>query len=73
VAIVCLVLGTSLVLDVVAIAFFTLHDAMDGARGAVLTIVCEAMSKFSLFALAVALVDVGAGVATAPVLVEVSA
>jgi hypothetical protein len=46
---------------------------MDGARGAVLTIVCEAMSKFSLFALAVALVDVGAGVATAPVLVEVSA
>jgi hypothetical protein len=28
-----LVLGTSLVLDIVTIALFTLHDAMDGARG----------------------------------------
>jgi NADH:ubiquinone oxidoreductase subunit K len=72
-AVVRLVLGMSLVLDVVAIAFFTLHDAMDGTRGAVLTIVVEATSKVSLFALAVALVDVAVGVATVPVLVEVGA
>jgi hypothetical protein len=39
-------------------------------RGAVLTIVLEVMSKLSLFVLTVALVDVAAGVATAPVLVE---
>jgi hypothetical protein len=31
VAVVCLVLGTSPVLDVVAVALLTLHDAMDGA------------------------------------------
>jgi hypothetical protein len=61
------------VLDVVAIAFFTLHDPMDGARGAVLAIVVEATSKLSLFALAVALVDVVASIATALVLVEVGA
>jgi hypothetical protein len=73
VAVVRLVLGTSPVLDVVAIAFFTLHDAMDGARGTVLTIVVDATSKFSLFALAVAQVDVAAGIVTAPVLVEVGA
>jgi hypothetical protein len=71
VAVVRLVLGTSPVLDVVAIAFFTLHDAMDGARGALLTIKVEATSKFSLFALTVALVDEAAGVAIAPVLIEV--
>jgi hypothetical protein len=34
VAVVRLVLSTSPVLDVVAIAIFTLHDVMDGARGA---------------------------------------
>jgi hypothetical protein len=34
-------------------------------------IVIEVTSKFSLFALAVALVNVAAGVATAPVLVEI--
>jgi hypothetical protein len=73
VVVVRLVLGTSPVLDVVAITFFMLHDAMDGARGAILTIVVEATSKFSLFALAVALVDVAAGVTTAPILVEVGA
>jgi hypothetical protein len=71
VAVVCLVLGTPPVLDVVAIALFALHDPMDGARRAVLTIVVEATSKLSLLALAVALVDVAASVATAPVLVEV--
>jgi hypothetical protein len=54
-----------------AIAFFTLHDAMNGARGVVLTIVVEVTSKFSLFALAVVLVDVAAGVMTTRVLVEV--
>jgi hypothetical protein len=41
--------------------------------GAVLTIVVEATSKFYLFALAVALVNVAVGVATALVLVEVGA
>jgi hypothetical protein len=56
-----------------AIAFFTLHDAMNGARGVVLTIVVEVTSKFSLFALAVALVDVAAGVMTTRFLVEVGA
>jgi hypothetical protein len=63
VAIVYLVLSTSPVLDVVAITIFMLHDAMDGTRGAVLTIIVEATSKLSLFALAVALVDVVASVA----------
>jgi hypothetical protein len=72
-AAVYLVLGMPPVLDVVAIAFFTLHDSMDGARGAVLAIVVEATSKLSLFALAVALVDVVASIATALVLVEVGA
>jgi hypothetical protein len=33
------VLGTSSVLDVVTITLFTLHDAVDGVRGAVLTII----------------------------------
>jgi hypothetical protein len=55
----------------VAIAFFALHDPMNGARGAVLTIVVEATLKFSLFVHAVVLVDVAAGVVTMPVLVEV--
>jgi hypothetical protein len=63
----------SSVFHVVAIAFFALHDLMEGARGGVLTIVIEATSKFSLFALVVALVNVAAGVATAPVLIKVGA
>jgi hypothetical protein len=67
------VLGTPPILDVVVIAFFALHDPMDGARGGVLAIVVEVTSKFSLFTLTVALVDLAAGVATAPVLVEVGA
>jgi hypothetical protein len=71
--VVCLVLCTPPVLDVVAIAFFALHDPMDGARGGVPAIIVEATSKFSLFAVTVALVDVAAGIATAPVLVEVGA
>jgi hypothetical protein len=70
-AVVCLVLGTPPVLDIVAITFFVIHDLMDGAQGVVLAIVVEATSELSLFALAVALVDVATSVATAPVLVEV--
>jgi hypothetical protein len=73
VVVVRLVLSALSVLNVVAIAFFMLHDAMDGARGAVLMIVVEATSKLSLSALAVALVDVAASVVAAPVLIEVSA
>jgi hypothetical protein len=73
VAVICFILSASPVLDVVAIAFFALHDLMDGAQGAVLAIVFEATSKFSLFTLVVALVDVAAGIATALVVVEVSA
>jgi hypothetical protein len=57
----------------VAVAFFALHDPMDGARGAVLAVVVEATSELSLFAIAVALVDVATSVATTQVLVEVGA
>jgi hypothetical protein len=46
---------------------------MDGARGARLAIVVEAAPELSLFTLAMALVDVSASVATAPVLVEFGA
>jgi hypothetical protein len=70
-AVVGLELGTLPVLDAVALAFFALHDLMNGARGVVLAIVVEAMSKLSLLALAVALVDVDASVAVAPVLIDV--
>jgi hypothetical protein len=73
VVVVCLVLGTSSVLDVVVIALFTLHDAMDGARGVVLAIVVQTTSELPLLALAMALVDVPTSVAAAPVLVEVGA
>jgi hypothetical protein len=44
---------------------------MDGTQGGVLMIIVEVTSKLSLFTLAVVLVDVAAGVVTAPVLVEV--
>jgi hypothetical protein len=73
VAVVCLVLGTAPVLDVVAIALFGLHDPMDGARGAILVIIVEATSNLSLLVLTVVLVDVAASIATALVLVEVGA
>jgi hypothetical protein len=72
-AVVCLVLGTPPVLDVVVVMFLALHDPMDGARGAVLAIVVEATLELSLFALAVALVDVAMSVATTLVLAEVGA
>jgi hypothetical protein len=73
VAVVFLVLGTSLVLDVVALALLALHDLVDAARRTVLTVVVEATSEFPLLALAVMLVDVAAGVVIASVLVEVCA
>jgi hypothetical protein len=57
----------------VALAFFALHDLMNGARGAILAIIVEATSKLSLFTLAVARVDVATSVATALVLVDVGA
>jgi hypothetical protein len=72
-AVVYPVLGMPLVLDIVAIAFFALHDTMDGARGGVLAIVVELTSELSLIALMVALVDVAVSVATALVLFEISA
>jgi hypothetical protein len=73
VAVVFLVLGTSLVLDVVSLALLALHDLVDAARRTVLTVVVEATSEFPLLALAVMLVDVAAGVVIASVLVEVCA
>jgi hypothetical protein len=74
VAVVRLVLSTSPVLDVVAIAFFILHDVMYNAQGGgVLTIVVEVTSKLSLFALTVALFYVAASVAITPVLTKVGA
>jgi hypothetical protein len=71
VAVVFLVLGAPPVLDVVALALLALHDPVDAAWRTVLVIAVEATSHLSLLALAVALVDVTAGIATTPVLVEV--
>jgi hypothetical protein len=68
VVVVFLVLGTPPVLDVVALA---LHDPVDAKWRAVLAIVVEATTQLLLLALAVMLVDVTAGIATVPVLVEV--
>jgi hypothetical protein len=51
-AVVYLVLGTPPVLDVVAVAFLSLHYPVDGTRGAVLVIIVKATSEVSLFALA---------------------
>jgi hypothetical protein len=70
VAVVFLILGTSPVLDVVALA---LHDLVDAAWRTVLAIVVEATSQLPVLALAMTLVDVAAGVAIASVLVEVGA
>jgi hypothetical protein len=73
--VVCLVLGTLPVLDVAAVVFLALHDPMDDAPGGggVPAIVVEVTSELSLFALAVALVDVAMSIATTPVFVEVGA
>jgi hypothetical protein len=54
------VVTTVVVLDIVAVTLLAFHDAVDDARGAILTVV--------LLSLAMALVDVAAG---APVTVEV--
>jgi hypothetical protein len=51
------------VLDVMAIVLLLLHDVMNGARRVVLVVV--------LFTLVVTLVDVAAGIAGTPVIVEV--
>jgi hypothetical protein len=72
-AVLCLVLGTPSVLDVVAFALLALHDPVEAARRTVLAFVVEATSELSLLTLAVALVDVVASVATASVLVDVGA
>jgi hypothetical protein len=64
-------LGTPPVLDVVALALLALHDLVDTAWRTILSIVVEATSQLSLLTLAVTLVDVTAGIATALVLVEV--
>jgi hypothetical protein len=68
VAVFGLVLGMLSVLDVVA---FVLHDLVDAASRTVLTVVVEATSELLLLAFAVTLLDVAAGIATSPVLVEV--
>jgi hypothetical protein len=73
VAVVFLILGTSPVLDVMTLALLALHDPVDAFQGTVLTVVAEAAAELPLLALAMTLVDVAAGVAIAPVFVEVSA
>jgi hypothetical protein len=54
-----------------ALALIALHDLVDAAQRTVLMVVVEATSEFPLLALAVALVDVAAGVAIVPVFIEV--
>jgi hypothetical protein len=72
VVVVFLVLGMSPVLDVMTLVLLALHDPVDAAQRTVLTVVVEAVPEFLLLALAVTLIDVAAGVAIAPVFVEVS-
>jgi hypothetical protein len=43
-AIICFILGATPVLNVMAVALLAFHDAVDGARGAVLMVVLRAMS-----------------------------
>jgi hypothetical protein len=71
VAVVFLVLGAPPVLNVVVLALLALHDPVDAAWRTILTIAVEVTPQLSLLALAVALVDVTAGIVTTPVLVEV--
>jgi hypothetical protein len=73
VAVFGLVLGMPPVLDIVAFALLALHDPVDTAWRTVLAVVVEATSELPLLAFVVTLVDVAAGVATMPVLVEVGA
>jgi hypothetical protein len=71
VVVVCLVLGTSLVLDVMVVALLMLHDAMNGTRRSILLIIVQTTSELPLFALAMALIDVVVSIAVTPILVEV--
>jgi hypothetical protein len=73
VAVFGLVLDTPSVLDIVAFALLALHDTVDAAWRAVFAVVVEATSELPLLAFAVMLVDVAAGIATTPLLVEVGA
>jgi hypothetical protein len=73
VVVVCIVLGTPSVLDVVAFALLALPDLVDAARRNVLAIDVEVTSKLSLFTFTMALVDVAASIVTTPILVEVGA
>jgi hypothetical protein len=73
VAVFGLVLGKPPILDIVAFALLALHDPVDATWRTVLAVVVEATSKLPLLVFAVTLVDVAAGVATKPVLVEVGA
>jgi hypothetical protein len=66
--VVCLVLGTLSVLDVVAFALLALYDPVDAARRSVLVILIEATSGLSLFAFIVALIDLAANIVTVPIL-----
>jgi hypothetical protein len=71
VAIVFLVLGTSPVLDVVALTLPAPHDPVNAAWRSVLAVVVEATSQLPLLAFMMALYDVATGIATTSVLVEV--
>jgi hypothetical protein len=73
VAVVFLVLGTSLILDIVTLALLVLHDPVDAAWRTVLAVIVKVTSQLSLLVLAITLVDVAAGVVIALVLVEVGA
>jgi hypothetical protein len=73
VVVVCLIFSTASVLDVVAIALLTLHDAVDGAMGVVLTVVLRTTLQLPLIGLAVALVDVAASVTGMPIVVDIVA
>jgi hypothetical protein len=57
----------------VAFTLLELHDPVDAAWRAVLTVVVEASSELSLLAFTVELVDVAASVSTTSVLIEVGA
>jgi hypothetical protein len=71
VVVVRLVLSTSPILDIVAVALLALHDAIDSTRRVVLTVVLCAMPQLPLLALMVALIDVAWGITCTYVLVEV--
>jgi hypothetical protein len=71
VVVVFLVLCAPPVLDVVALALLAHHDPVDAAWRTVLAIVVEVTLQLSLLVLMVTLVDVTAGIATMPVLIEV--